>query len=372
MVDETEIVTGFYEAAFDAARFRHALRLLGELATGVGATLLLWDRQAAEPALLASAGHMGEDAPELYRRRFARIDPYRPVLAAMAPNEWTQCADHFDDGFVARSPWFNEFLIPRGVHHIASTRIATDAQFDAFLNVHRGRAGEPFSVRDLRRFGRVGLHVGRAVQAYLDVTRANLGRAAAAALPSHLAIPALLVGANARVLFANLAAEALLDADGPLGIRSGRLEAVRDSDGHQLSRIIGVAATTGVGGEMVVHRQPGQVSIRVLVAPAGSVATLYRVSPVPSALVLLQDGADDPTSSAGGLRRRFNLTNAEARLAEALLDGKRLADVAASRNVSVETVRTQLRSLFKKTGTKRQADLVRTFLARPEPSLGTS
>jgi DNA-binding CsgD family transcriptional regulator len=90
------------------------------------------------------------------------------------------------------------------------------------------------------------------------------------------------------------------------------------------------------------------------------------VAPVPVALVLLHDPARHVVHPIKRLRALFGLTEAEALLARGLLDGRRLAEIAASRDVSVETVRTQLRSLFRKTGVSRQADLMRMLLTLPE------
>src|SRR5579872_5781993 len=163
MIDEAGLIAGFYEAAFDATRFPDALRLLGEFAGAIGGVLLLWDRDAAGPALLTNAGHMGADAPEAYRRHFARIDPYRPLVEALQPNRWTSCASYFDHGFVAKDPFYNEYLLPRGTRYMASARVLDDVQFNAFLGIHRGPADEPFSLEDLQRLERVGRHLGRAI-----------------------------------------------------------------------------------------------------------------------------------------------------------------------------------------------------------------
>jgi DNA-binding CsgD family transcriptional regulator len=367
MVDETGLIAGFYEAAFDAGRLPDELHRLGDFAGGTGGAMLLWDRHVAAPALLVTTSDAGADAPDAYRRHYARIDPYRPLLEVMPANRWTSSADYFDDSFVAKSAFYNEYLIPRGIRHVAAARIVADAQFDAFVGIHRGRGDDPFSADDLRRFERVGRHLGRAVALYLDVTRTRLGRAAAAALPDQLTTPAVLVDEAARVLFANPAAEALLAIEGAIGIAAGRLSPARGSDERQLSRLVGIAATQGIGGEMLIRRQPGEAPIGVLVTPAGPVTTLYNLAPVAAALVLLQDRSHRPTRSIAGLRGRFDLTKTEAALAQSLLDGKRLTDVAAGRHVSIETVRTQLRSLFRKTGATRQADLMRILLATPEP-----
>jgi DNA-binding CsgD family transcriptional regulator len=56
------------------------------------------------------------------------------------------------------------------------------------------------------------------------------------------------------------------------------------------------------------------------------------------------------------------LSQAEARLLEALVGGTRLGDYAARTGVSLSTVRTQLAQVFLKTGENRQSDLIRRVL----------
>jgi two-component system nitrate/nitrite response regulator NarL len=55
----------------------------------------------------------------------------------------------------------------------------------------------------------------------------------------------------------------------------------------------------------------------------------------------------------------LGLSSAEARLAAALMQGKRLSAIAADLGVSVTALRTQQRSVLKKVGAARQSDLVR-------------
>jgi DNA-binding CsgD family transcriptional regulator len=56
--------------------------------------------------------------------------------------------------------------------------------------------------------------------------------------------------------------------------------------------------------------------------------------------------------------RLLGLTPAEARVAKALARGATLAEIAGEFNLSMKTVRMQLRSIFAKTETHRQSDLV--------------
>ncbi|HEY1432525.1 MAG TPA: hypothetical protein VGF39_12980, partial [Stellaceae bacterium] len=68
-----------------------------------------------------------------------------------------------------------------------------------------------------------------------------------------------------------------------------------------------------------------------------------------------------PISSEGELIDLFGLSRAEARLAAGLMTGKNLTEIAGEVGLQVATLRTQLRSILKKVGAKRQSDLVRIF-----------
>ena len=62
------------------------------------------------------------------------------------------------------------------------------------------------------------------------------------------------------------------------------------------------------------------------------------------------------------LRSHFGLTRAEARLALHLVAGETLRCAAVKLSISYETARSQLKSIFKKTRTHRQAELVIVIL----------
>ena len=75
-------------------------------------------------------------------------------------------------------------------------------------------------------------------------------------------------------------------------------------------------------------------------------------------VVILADLAAAPQPSPAPLRRIFGLTAAEAKLAIQILQGETPADIARNHHVSVATVRSQLASVFAKTQTRRQSELV--------------
>ena len=87
------------------------------------------------------------------------------------------------------------------------------------------------------------------------------------------------------------------------------------------------------------------------------------------AILLLTDLTSQPQPDTGLLRVAFGLTAAEARLAARLASGVGVKEAAVSLGVNRETARSQLKSVFAKTRTRRQAELV-GLMARLRPSNG--
>jgi DNA-binding CsgD family transcriptional regulator len=79
------------------------------------------------------------------------------------------------------------------------------------------------------------------------------------------------------------------------------------------------------------------------------------VGPPAGRALSLTDLHDLPVPHEDTLRVLFDLTPAEARLAQAIARGDRLEEIAMSLGIKMPTARTQLAAIFVKTGTQRQA-----------------
>ena len=71
--------------------------------------------------------------------------------------------------------------------------------------------------------------------------------------------------------------------------------------------------------------------------------------------------------SEASLRSRFMLTPAEIQVALGIVEGRTLAAIAKMRGVAISTARGQLKSIFVKTGTHRQAELVALLVGPRHP-----
>jgi len=61
----------------------------------------------------------------------------------------------------------------------------------------------------------------------------------------------------------------------------------------------------------------------------------------------------------------YGLTRSEAQIVARLARGQTLEDIASTRGQQLNTIRTQVKSVFRKTNTRRQSDVIKLVLSGP-------
>lgn len=179
----------------------------------------------------------------------------------------------------------------------------------------------------------------------------------------RLAIGMLVVDERLRVHCINRAATAAVEESNGLTLDRGRLS-IRNRHGQSeleaLVRTIlrGNAIHDGASRVLAVPRPARETPLEVLVTPHHAGDERRRF-----ALLLLADTERPLRSVEALLTAVHGLTRTEARLAALLAQGLRPSEAADRMGVGITTVRSHLRHLFRKTSTRRQAELVRRIVA---------
>ena len=107
--------------------------------------------------------------------------------------------------------------------------------------------------------------------------------------------------------------------------------------------------------------------------PSGEIALGVVIEVIPSlswadgkgqkrAVVYIRDSVGKSTTSVEISKKLFDLTPAETALSLQLTNGLSLEESAEALGIRRNTARAHLRSIFSKTGVRRQTELVRLFL----------
>jgi DNA-binding CsgD family transcriptional regulator/PAS domain-containing protein len=192
----------------------------------------------------------------------------------------------------------------------------------------------------------------------------NRAHSAEAMLNASSTASILLDGA-ARVIHMNDAAQQMVAASDGLFVRVDVIAPTESSRRAEFSALVH-ACTSGelgqAGGALSLGRSMQRRPIQVLVTPV-RVMDKHRASV--RVLILATDPERTVHFPDAILRQTYGLTPAETEIANALLTGFSLEEIAQLRKVSIGTVRSQMKGLMGKTDTQRQGDLIRLLSTLP-------
>ncbi|HKD21218.1 MAG TPA: helix-turn-helix transcriptional regulator [Rhizomicrobium sp.] len=229
----------------------------------------------------------------------------------------------------------------------------------ATFAIHRPRSGRAFDEQDRLRVKSVLPHISRALKVRRHLSLADVEQHIVSETLERAKLAALVVGHGGITIYANGQAETLLRQSDGLRKVGGKLLATSPAVSERLSVLIDGAEVRAAGGALLIPRM-GRLPLTVLVVPFrprdGAI-----FSTKPSAILFVSD-PELSTPGADILQSLFGLTSTEAAVANALAGGRSIAEIAKIFRVSQNTVRTHIRSIFGKTGTNRQPELVSTIL----------
>lgn len=321
------------------------------------------------------------------KARFVRIDPAleRAATTLGAQNPWTRLSQPLfrahGPGFVyssqrmlspaalQRTEYYDGVLRPAGALHGFGACVAKRGDDFVSFTVLRSPAHGPFEEADLDRVRPILPHLARVVQtnerlAYLDRTRAAM----ADGLES-LCHGVVVVSRRGHVVFANRAARDIAAARDGFSIAPDGLAASASTERVRLRALVDDAVRTssgeghGSGGTMTISRPSLKRPFLVVVAPLS--LPLDGEHPAGLATVFISDPEARVETEVEFASRVFGLSARESRVASTFAATGSLDRVAEGLCISRETVRWHLRQIYAKTGTHRQATLLKSLLDGP-------
>ena len=269
-------------------------------------------------------------------------------------------------------PLVRDYLDRLGMRRYVGLALSPDGSKVASVAVLRPDRLDRFDELEATKFGRAARHLLR-VQALREslARAASLGASLEAGLARSLRAT-VLVDNGGRILFLNSPAEDLLRR-GVLACKSGSLSVTDASVADRFEAMLASVCSPGAGAweeDMVVllhSEDPNALSgvrrdgAQIFALPPSHPFRTVAPSAVACVRLVHLSGEDAGASTVEPdvLMKAFGLTPREARLAAFVGAGNSLDAACQTFGVSRNTVRVQLQAVFDKTGTRRQAELVR-------------
>jgi DNA-binding CsgD family transcriptional regulator len=345
----------FYEAAGVPETWPHALDALAEASGATGAVLL--PVRPGPPRAISSPGISEMVAMHISEGWHPSNPRMRRGLELTAAGWLGLITDRDMFGDEGLPPGdYAAFLRQHGFGWVASMVLAR-AGHDLIVPVSIERTLEqgPFTPAEVSRLNSLMAQLRPAAALAL-----RIGTAGARSFADGIAAigeDAVLVGDLGSVLYATPGFER--HVGGAFTLRAGRLGAANQDGDCRLGAVIARATQAGpaarrVGGGFVLPRPEGLPLFVRVVPMAGAAQDVFNLA---RAVIIVTDPERGGSQTFHILIETFGLSAAEARLARRIGRGETLRDIASAERMSVETMRTRLKSVFGKTGTHRQAEL---------------
>jgi DNA-binding CsgD family transcriptional regulator len=360
----SKLLGPLYDAAADPTLWDPFLEQLARKTRSTSAALLIHDFEHSKYSL-SSSWQMDPDSIQLYQKHYHKLDVW-------AQRGLVQTAGHVSNSQslcplseMKTQEIYNDFMLQAGIEHGMFTMLENNKACLASVSLYRDRWHSEFTVSEMRTLKFLAPHLQRAFKLHMSLSRMkshsdNL-ESALDLFPSGV----LFLDHDGRISLMNRkATEVLAERDGLLANRAG-LRANRPDESALLVKTVRDAtALTGraSGGTVLISRRT-RPQLQLLISP---LSRSRRSSQ--AAVIFIHDPVQNQRPRQEVLRSLYGLTPAESRVALLLGDGHAPRKIAELIGVTDNTVRSQIKSVFSKTGIKRQVELVRLLLGFQQQS----
>ena len=304
-------------------------------------------------------------------RKYHRVDPHMSYVASLPIGQVMHSADAFPREQYGQHPFYREFWSAFHTRSLLAAKVAENERYVAMLGVVRSFAQKPYAEDDIHTLTTYIGHLATAFQITQRLQRVRGAAAAGLALMEASARPMLLLDAVAQIISANSAGRNFL-ASGNTLFEQGSLIRCRDATMERLlwETLAQMGASLEAEGSKSRSRRAMRISsgdgaallCSLWALQSDSPVGIFGIQPVALMTIALPDAGKHEALDPIYLGALFDLTPAEVRVATALVAGRKLTDIALAHRTSIETIRSQLKSIYAKTDTHRQAQLLELLL----------
>lgn len=369
----SDVIGELYQAVLDLSKLTTSLEKLMQGFSSDSAILRMQSRADLAVGFNIYFGYE-QVWREAYQTYFRQLDPYPNSLDKPLPLHMYSCDEVVPTRQLLKTEYYNDFLKPQGKLYCMGGHIIRHEQYFVQLGFQRGAKAEPFREEEVHFLNLLAPHIQRVLtlnQQFCELSnQKQMSEIVFGCIPYGI----IIFDENINPVFVNHAAEEILASDVGLKLTSQGLVTAIPTESKRLQEMIrqGLALAAGKGfmdkhGMQVTPRQADDRPIQMVVVPLKpEMNNLSLLKSTPKVLLCL-GSLDHVTADKSGslLKHLFGLTQAETYLANALAAGKELDEIALAKGCTRNTLRNQLKVIFSKTDTHRQAELVRLLAMLP-------
>jgi DNA-binding CsgD family transcriptional regulator len=366
-VDEAEelslLIGDIYDASLDRALWPDAVNRIRTYLRACMASLVSQDAVTKAVDVHFMLGPEQKFLDQ-YNEKYFKINPIFPTVMFLEIEQRNVLSDVLPLKDFVQTRFAKEWIQPQGVVDGLFSTLEKSPSGCTVLMTMRHKAEGFFDDEARQRFSLILPHIRRALLIGKVIETHQVKAAALADSLDQLASAMFIVDGTGRIVHANASGNLMVSEANVLRAPGGRLHAIDPAADQALLDIFMAAKD----GDAALGRQ----GVAVPITARDDERYVAHVLPLTSAgrrkagvsygavaAVFVRKAALDLPSPPVVIAKQFGLTQAELRVLFSVVEIGGVSEVAEVLGIAEATVKTHLQHVFEKTGTSRQADLVK-------------
>jgi len=367
-----------YDAAIDPSIWSRTLDKGAQVLGAKGAILLIIDQHSEGGFAVNHYSQIWSRAPErtaMYNEKFAHYE--KPVWNKLfgMPKQTPVLDTEFwaDVPDLRNRPDYQYLRENVGIVHKCAARLNDNLSWWDTLVLHFDEKIKKIPPDSITSLVQILPHVAKSVELARSFDNLKKQYDAVLTVLDHVQVGLCIALENGDIVIKNREACRILDEkDGIRLSNNGKIFCFDSTQNAQLQSAIEKVSKTACGENnthellLVSDRCSGREALLVEVAPLRDYSSELDRN-LTGALITLVDQSNTQPFSVNRTVAAYKLTKAESAVCQLLVDGSTTTEIAEKRNVSPETVKTQVKSVLQKTHCSRRSDLIRLVLKATPP-----
>ena len=366
-----------YETAFGTERWPHALDAIARLIGGNGALLFVTDAAPSDLQIAAMSSRYEAADAHRYLTSLTDGDELRwvHVLDAVPPRTLKTDLEVWPDRDAYDAMASVRFMRSMNLYHRVGVRPCAHGGWQDALTILFNEPHGGITAAEAERLMLLVPHVARAIEQQRPFKLLQSRFNAVLSVLNRLGMGVLILNDTGTIVVANDEGERVLGAaDGLLRSPNSHITTADDATAIQLDAML---RHTARAARLEQPQPPGSLQVPRLTRGEHYMVEIAPFrddggemgSPFVGVLMLIVDPDHRDMVAVDGLVKSYGLTPTETQVCGMIARGMTLREIADSRSVSLDTVKSQSRSIYGKTMTRNRRELVQRAQSIAPPLL---
>ncbi len=367
------IVPEIYEATIDPDHWDYVVSMIAKLTRSQSACLYYKNKEMEFASTIAQYGLPQDQHLSIGYQCDILDDMFCAKNSGASENP--ECTQFFpgSNGVMQNdSDLYVNWMKPNGMFHVGGAQFVDNDTHKAGIAILRDEASGVWEKGEIRVMNEILPHLRRALNIHSEFTHLRLKQDALLKGLDRLVIGLILYDRLAHPVYINPTAKAIIKNHPALQLHDGELSLINSDDDRNLRQTIVDTAEIDPDDSWKQSVAIG-ITHPDIDAPLPLLVTPMHAHLITSDLdyegakvaVFLTDPNLQQPISVDSLVSVYNLTPTEAQVAISLANGHSIDEIANQSHHSSHTIRSQLKSVFRKTGVSRQSELIKLLLTGP-------